>query len=107
MNKTKKYITAFCLIASAAANTAYGQITYVEENEKNVVAKNENGNDEQIDMPEAMLQNIDSLLNQYHAKMYLQPDADCNMQDINPYFEPEVSVSARKYFPPWIWNRLK
>lgn len=90
MNKTKKYITAFCLIASATVNTAYGQITYVEENEKNVVAKNENGNDEQIDMPEAMLQNIDSLLNQYHAKMYLQPDADCNMQDINPYFEPEV-----------------
>ena len=74
----------------ASVNTAYGQVAYVEENERKVVAKDENGEDEQIEMPEAMLQNIDSLLNQYHAKMYLQPDADCNMQDINPYFEPEV-----------------
>lgn len=74
----------------ASISPVCGQVAYVEENERKVVAKDENGEDEQIEMPEAMLQNIDSLLNQYHAKMYLQPDADCNMQDINPYFEPEV-----------------
>ena len=90
MNKTKTYITSLIIAMYASVNTAYGQVAYVEENERKVVAKDENGEDEQIEMPEAMLQNIDSLLNQYHAKMYLQPDADCNMQDINPYFEPEV-----------------
>lgn len=90
MNKTKTYITSLIIAMYASISPVCGQVAYVEENERKVVAKDENGEDEQIEMPEAMLQNIDSLLNQYHAKMYLQPDADCNMQDINPYFEPEV-----------------
>lgn len=45
---------------------------------------------EDFDMPEGMTIDVDSLLSDWDAQNYLQRDTDCNMQDVNPYFEKEV-----------------
>lgn len=83
-------LTAASLLLAAAIAPMEAQVTYVEDDEDDVVVKNKDGKDDIIAVPEAMLQNLDSLLNIYHAKAYLKPDDDCNMRDVNPYFAPEV-----------------
>ena len=70
-------IFAFCLSANA------------QTDDKTVVVK-DNGKEEKIDLPESMTADLDSLMNQYNAKMYLQPDTDCNMPDINPVYDASV-----------------
>ncbi len=70
-------IFAFCLSANA------------QTDDKTVVVK-DNGKEEKIDLPESMTADLDSLMLQYNAKMYLQLDTDCNMPDINPVYDASV-----------------
>ena len=51
---------------------------------------NDNGHEEEISLPEAMTTDLDSLMRLYNAKMYLRPDSDCNMPDINPVYDADV-----------------
>ena len=99
MNIVKKYITATAIMACGARLNANAQVVYVEDEEKDIIVTNEEGDEETIDLPEAMLQNLDSLLNLYNAKMYLRPDESCNMRDVNPFFEPEVYQDRLKRLP--------
>lgn len=99
MNIIKKYITATAIMACGACPNANAQVVYVEDEEKDIIVTNEEGDEETIDLPEAMLQNLDSLLNLYNAKMYLRPDESCNMRDVNPFFEPEVYQDRLKRLP--------
>lgn len=66
------------------ASTAFAQ------NDERTITVEDNGKREEISLPEAMTADLDSLMNQYNAKMYLHTDSDCNMPDINPVYEPEV-----------------
>ncbi len=70
-------IFAFCLSANA-------------QTEDKTVVVNDNGKEERINLPESMTTDLDSLMRQYNAKIYLQQDTDCNMPDINPVYEPSV-----------------
>ena len=99
MNIIKKYITATAIMACGACLNANAQVVYVEDEEKDIIVTNEEGDEETIDLPEAMLQNLDSLMNLYNAKMYLRPDESCNMRDVNPFFEPEVYQDRLKRLP--------
>ena len=90
MNYLKTYIAAATLMISGAWTTASAQVEYVEDDDDEIVATDENGDDEVIEVPEAMMQDLDSLLMQFNSKTYLRIDENCNMRDINPYFEPEV-----------------
>lgn len=58
--------------------------------EKSVTVTGEDGVVEEIDLPAAMTEELDSLMSLYNAKMYLKPDADCNMPDVNRTYAPEV-----------------
>lgn len=61
------------------------------ENEKNEIkVKNAAGEEEVIELPEAMTQELDSLLHLYNAKTYLKPDTSCDLPDVNPVYEKEV-----------------
>lgn len=93
MNYLKQYITAVALIMSGAWCTASAQVEYVEDDDDDIVVTGDEGDDEVIEVPEAMLQDLDSLLNQFNNKKYLKLD-DCNMRDVNPYFEPDI-IKAR------------
>lgn len=55
-----------------------------------ITVTGENGIEEEIDLPASMTQELDSLMNLYNAKLYLKPDADCNMPDENRTYAPEV-----------------
>lgn len=64
---------------------------FAQNNEPtSITVKDEQGRDEQIELPESMTADIDSLMNDYIHKTYLKPSSDCNMPDINPVYEKEV-----------------
>lgn len=57
---------------------------------KTVTVTRENGVEEEIDLPESMTHELDSLMNLYNAKVYLKPDPDCNMPDVNRTYPNDV-----------------
>lgn len=74
--------------------------------DEEIVLEKENGEEEIIEVPEAMAVELDSLLNEYNAKHYLTADTSCHMRDVNPIFEREVYVDRLKRLPtamemPW------
>ncbi len=71
----------------------------VEVEDDEVIVSDGQGSEEEIDFPETMSTDVDSLLTLYHAKTYLEPDNDCRMQDVNPVFEKEVYIDRLKRMP--------
>ncbi len=70
-----------------------------QNDQKTITAKGTDGVEQEVELPEAMDQELDSLLNLYNAKAYLKPDADCNMPDVNPTYAPEVYKSRLAKLP--------
>ena len=68
-----------------------------EEDEITVV--DQNGDEEVIEFPEAMTYDLDSLLNVYMAKTYLDESQDCNMKDVNPEYSKEEYVDRLYRMP--------
>lgn len=64
-----------------------------------IVVKDDNGNDEVIDFPEAMTYDLDSLMSLYMSKTYLEEDPDCRMKDVNPVYETGVYIDRLKRMP--------
>lgn len=69
------------------------------DDEDEIIVIDENGNEEEIDFPEAMDYDLDSLLNIYTSKAYLTPDEDCRMKDENPSFPKEVFIDRLRRMP--------
>ena len=63
-----------------------------------IIVTDEEGNEEVIEFPEAMTYDLDSLLNLYTSKTYLDED-DCNMRDINPVFSKEEYIDRLSRIP--------
>lgn len=57
------------------------------------------GESEVIEFPEAMGFELDSLMNLYMSKTYLDEDNDCRMQDVNPTYDKEVYVERLSRIP--------
>ena len=57
------------------------------------------GNEEVIEFPEAMTYDLDSLMNLYMAKTYLEEDYDCNMRDVNPVYSREEYIDRLSRMP--------
>ncbi len=55
--------------------------------------------DEDIELPEGMTEELDSLLHLYNTQMYLQVDVDCNFPNVNPTYEPSVYQERLKKLP--------
>lgn len=72
-----------------------------QTDDKTVVV-DDNGKQEIIDLPEAMTTDLDSLTQQYNAKMYLQKDTDCNMPDVNPVYEASAYKERLSKLPTLI-----
>ena len=79
------------------AGTCAAQAQNDDSNEISVT--DSKGNKEVIEFPEAMGYELDSLLNLYMAKTYLDADEDCQMNDVNPVFEKEVYVDRLSRIP--------
>ncbi len=76
-----------------------GNCVMQAQTENEVIVKDQRGQEEVITLPEGMTLNIDSLMSEYNAKTYLQPDTNCNYKDINPMFPKEVFIDRLKRLP--------
>lgn len=90
MKKINLLITAMLFAGNCAMQA---------QNENDVIVKDQRGQEEVIALPEGMTLNIDSLMTDYNAKTYLQPDTNCNYKDINPLFPKEVYIDRLKRLP--------
>ena len=70
----------------------------IDEDDELTVTDQE-GNEEVIDFPEAMTYDLDSLMNLYMAKTYLDADADCRTADENPTFSREEYIERLRRLP--------
>ena len=95
----KKFLISVALLmASNVAIQAQIEEDY-EDDEDEITVTDDKGKEEVIEFPEAMTFELDSLLNLYMSKTYLDEDNDCRMKDVNPVFEKEVYIDRLKRMP--------
>ena len=68
------------------------------DDEDEITVVDQNGDEEVIEFPEAMTYDLDSLLNVYMAKTYLD-EQDCNMKDVNPEYSKEEFIERLYRMP--------
>lgn len=101
-----KWFLAFSLLAflpySASAQIIVDDEDDEEEievDEDDIIVTDGNGDEEVIEFPEAMTYDLDSLLNLYMSKTYLDEDADCRMRDENPTFTEQEYIDRLSRLP--------
>ncbi len=100
MITTKRILLLAALLLSGMTNMqAQIEIEENEEDEDEIIMTDEEGDEEEIDFPEAMSYDLDTLLNLYMSKAYLTPDENCRMKDENPVFPKEVYVERLRRMP--------
>ena len=86
----------FIAIAAMFLGGPCTMMAQIEGDEITVTTKE--GEADIIEVPEGMLLEIDSLLNQYNSKTYLQ-DNDCHYSDVNPEFSVETYIERLQRIP--------
>lgn len=90
------------LLAFMTSLNAWGQDVVDDEDvadeEDEIVVLDKTGNEEVIEFPEAMTYDLDSLLNLYMSKTYLEAE-DCNMRDVNPTYSREEYIDRLSRMP--------
>lgn len=71
----------------------------VEVDDDEIIVTDEDGEKEEIDFPEAMDINSDSLLHLYSSKTWLQADTDCHMTDEDVPTERQEYIDRLKRLP--------
>jgi len=95
--KTISTIIALMITVSTTA-----QVNTDEEDETiedEITVTDQKGRQEVIEFPEAMTYDLDSLLNLYMAKTYLDEPGDCNMRDVNPVYTKEEYIDRLSRLP--------
>jgi membrane-bound lytic murein transglycosylase D len=91
--KMKKYLIAAAMLLGISSAT---NAQTVDNDEITFTA--EDGSQETIDVPEGMLVEIDSLLNLYNSRTYLN-EQDCNFDNTNPEYSKETYVERLRRLP--------
>ena len=98
MNKKLLWI----MLAMLAVTTPMtGQVNNNDDDtddEDEIIVTDNKGNEEVIEFPEAMTYDLDSLLNLYMSKNYLEEE-DCNMRDVNPVYSKEDYIARLLRLP--------
>lgn len=74
-----------------------GTLTPIDE--ESILVKNAKGEDEEIDVPEALTFELDSMLYDYSTRNYLNTDSNCNFPNVNPEFAEEVYIRRLSQLP--------
>lgn len=77
-------------LIAAAMMFCMPSIMSAQNDDTEIIVTDEEGNEEEFEVPEAMTYELDSLLNLYNAKTYLKPDNNCNMSDVNPVYDKDT-----------------
>ncbi len=88
----------FFMTTMLIAFSSFVQAQTVDDDTEIIVTNNK-GENETIDLPEAMISEVDSLLHLYNTKTYLKPDTGCNMPDFNPVYQPEEYKDRLRRLP--------
>jgi len=109
MKKRLLLLSAAFSLACTLSVQAQNVVTDNEEDEEEeeievnegdeITVTDEEGNEEFIDFPEAMTYDLDSLMNLYMSKTYLDEDADCRSKDENPVFTKEDYIQRLSRLP--------
>ncbi len=94
-------VIAFLVAFSVSPMTTYAQVE-VEDGETTddeITVTDQAGHEEVIEFPEAMTYDLDSLMNLYMSKTYLDDADDCNMQDVNPVYSKEEYMERLSRLP--------
>ena len=75
------------------------QTDSTEDDDDVITVTDKDGKAEEIEVPEGLEDNLDSLLHLYNTQTYLMPDTSCNYKDVNPVFEREVYIDRLKRLP--------
>lgn len=96
LDKTVRWSLPLCLAVLPLNGSA--QIV-VDDNDDEIEVVDEMGNKEEIDFPEAMTYDMDSLMSQYMSKTYLATDNDCQMKNENVSYDKEVYIDRLHRMP--------
>lgn len=93
MKKIYLFIATMLFVFSS---TLHAQVV---DDKTEIIVTNEKGENETIDLPEAMTSEIDSLLHLYNTKTYLKKDADCNFPNVNKTYDADVYKQRLRRLP--------
>lgn len=93
----KKTILLAITMCIGGSSTILAQTDTVTVDE--ITVTDDKGIKEVVAFPEAMNYDLDSLMNLYMSKTYLDEDNDCQMKDVNPVFAKEVYIERLKHMP--------
>lgn len=98
----KKYYIALFSLFFLGTCTMSAQVNNDDDDggdETEVTVTNQQGQEEQIELPEAMTYELDSLLYLYNSKTYLRLDSTCDFPDVNPQYSKEEIIARLKMLP--------
>ena len=98
MNTKLKWILLILMFASTNMMAQVNNKEDETDEEDEITVTDDKGREEVIEFPEAMTYDLDSLLNLYMSKTYLEED-DCNMRDINPVYSKEDYINRLLRLP--------
>ena len=103
-SKIAKWSLLFCLLLFLPLSMSAQVIDEDDDDdepdeEDEITVVDQSGNEEVIEFPEAMTYDLDSLLNVYMAKTYLDEPQDCNMKDVNPEYSKDEYVDRLYRMP--------
>ena len=96
----KKILLILCMLLTVS--TTWSQVYETDDetnDEDEITVIDRQGHEEVIEFPEAMTYDLDSLLNLYMSKTYLDEADDCNMKNINPEYSKEDYVDRLSRMP--------
>lgn len=95
----------YLLITTALFLLPQTMLAQIDENigvydeDEAVFITNDNGEKEEIDLPESMTYDLDSLLYDYHQRTYLSVDSTCDLPNVNPSYTDEEIIARLKRLP--------
>lgn len=98
LDKTVRWSLPLCMVA-LPLNGAAQVVVDENDDDDEIEVVDEMGNKEEIDFPEAMTYDMDSLMSQYMSKTYLAIDNDCQMKDEDVSYEKQVYIDRLHRMP--------
>ena len=95
----KILVMAAAMLFSLQGIHAQTDVTEETDNDDIITVTDKDGKQEEIEVPEGMEDNLDSLLHLYNAQTYMMADTTCKYRDVNPVFEKEVYIDRLKRMP--------
>ena len=95
----KILVMAAAMLFSLQGIHAQTDVTEETDGDDIITVTDKDGKQEEIEVPEGLEDNLDSLLHLYNAQTYMMADTTCKYRDVNPVFEKEVYIDRLKRMP--------